>query len=143
MSIAKLFGVALVFVASLTVAAQCSSAERHLHVRQQDGERLQNLVNAGHEPWRLDAEAVASEYFLTLEKTPKDAWDVYGQHPSTMSDGREKAEYRFVSAIHPNKTYYITVRRFDYLLPLARRWDWVVWIVTDAKVVSCHSEPAD
>lgn len=59
-------------VSSWTAVGQCSSRTQVEHVDKQAYEQLQQFVNEGHEPWRLDPQAVAASQVLTLEKVPKE-----------------------------------------------------------------------
>jgi hypothetical protein len=34
-------------------------------------------------------------------------------------------------------SYYITLEKFDWLLPVARKWEWMIWVPTHATIVTC------
>jgi hypothetical protein len=99
-------------------------------------QQVQQFVNDGHQPWRLDSQPVAAEKALQLDNTPKNQWNVYGVPASLVSQSKTEAIYDIKSQ-QVEVSYRIRVERFNWLLPYAKRWERMVWTPTEAKVTRC------
>jgi|SRR5579864_2023549 len=95
---------------------------------------LQKWVNDGHEPWRLDAASVASAQVLELDPALK------GVHPNSLPVRQESATTRRAVLVYASpdstKSYRIILKRFDWLLPLAKKWKFMIWVVTEVQITS-------
>jgi hypothetical protein len=142
-SVARRIGVTLVLavcVQSLAASTPCASEKRSTPVNHKEYEELQEFVNAGHQPWRMDARAVAAEQVLLLEMVTKDDKDVYTLPLSLVEQDGRRAVFQFLSKRQAGVTYRITVRRFEWLFPLAEKWEWMIWVPTEATVTRCQVE---
>jgi hypothetical protein len=127
----------LLCVGSLSVVGQCSSRTQVEHVDRHAYEQLQQFVNEGHEPWRLDSQAVAASEVLTLEKVPKEQWDVYTVHLTAIQETETRSVYEYESRSQHGLSYRITVERFEWLLPAAKKWQWMVWAPAQVTITNC------
>lgn len=132
--------IALVIFVSLPVAqAWPSSSSRrvvqeHVYpVSKRSYEKLQRYVNEGHQPWRTDGPAVASEELLMLEKRA-DRENVYTLPLKAIEETQREAIYEYQSAVKPGISYKIVLKRFRWLLPLAGSWRAMVWAPTEITV---------
>jgi hypothetical protein len=124
----------------ITAGAQCPVVVNHLSINEKAYENLQRSVNAGHEPWLLDAQAVAADYIMRMEKTPKEDWDVYALPLDPVQVEERRVVFRYSSKRRLGATYFVVVRRFKWLLPLAKNWKSMIWIPSDVKIIQCHIE---
>jgi len=118
--------------------AQCSS---HVQAKELDKKvwgQLQQFVNEGHQPWRLDSYAVAGEEVLRLDQTPKEQWDVYGVPLNLVEQTERRAVYQYTSRLHSGTTHQVTVERPDWLLPSAKKWEWMAWVPVAVKTTRCR-----
>jgi hypothetical protein len=88
----------------------------------------------------MDARAVAAEQVLLLEMVTKDNKDVYTLPLSLVEQDGRRAVFQFLSKRQAGVTYRITVRRFEWLFPLAEKWEWMIWVPTEATVTRCQVE---
>jgi hypothetical protein len=128
----------LVLCSSLCNAeGQCLSRTQVERVNKQAYEQLQDFVNEGHEPWRLDSQAVAASQVFALEGTPKARWDLYSLPLTTVQETKMQAVYEYESRSRHGVSYRIKLRHFDWLLPLARKWEWMVWAPVAVVITDC------
>jgi hypothetical protein len=125
------------FCSSGTILAQCSSQVRVENIDKQKVREIQSVVNDGHQPWRLDAQAVAASKALELDNTPKERWNVYRVPATSVSESETGATYEFKSQ-QPGVSYLVTVKRFDWLLPSAKKWKWMIWTPTEVQFTRCR-----
>lgn len=124
---------------AVVATAQCSPKTGRQPVLKKDYEDLQRWVNDGHEPWRMDANAVAAEALLKFRDASKDEWDVYRVNLKTVQETQIHAVYEYSAG--QNLCYKVTVQRFSWLLPLAKKWDSMVWAPTDVSCKQCRGTP--
>ncbi len=98
---------------------------------------MQDFVNDGHQPWRLNSQPVAAEKALQLDNTPKEQWNVYAVPATPVSESETRAVYDFKSR-QSGISYRITVLRFHWLLPSAKKSEWMVWTPTEVTVTHCR-----
>lgn len=116
--------------------SQCSQEMGHQSVVKKDYKELQRWVNDGHEPWRMDASAVAAEEILKIQNAPQGQWDVYRARLKIVRKTGRRAVFEYKGG--QNLCYEVTVRRFSWLLPLAQKWKWMVWAPTDISCRQCQ-----
>lgn len=129
--------VSLLCVGSSSAVGQCSSRTQVEHVDKHVYEQLQQFVNEGHEPWRLDSQAVAATEVLTVEKVPKEQWDVYSVHLKAIQETETQSVYEYESRSRHGLSYRVTVERFQWLLPAAKKWEWMVWAPVHVTITDC------
>src|SRR5262249_22304506 len=99
-------------------------------------EHLQRWVAAGHEEWCKDARLVAAEELKRIaagfpgNATELEAIDL-GQ---ASQDGSAKKVAFEWTPIDGRSTYRVTVERFEWLLPIAKDVDTVVWVPTTIEI---------
>ena len=131
-----LYGVAA-FGQMAVAASPCSMRMHHLTVNQHRSESIQRYVNLGHQPWRLDASAVAGEQVLLLEKIPKGSKSVNDLQSEIIQQGEDRTIFQFPSERQKGMIYRVTVRRFDWLLNLAKKREFMIWVASDVEVIIC------
>ena len=114
-------------------AAPCSSKIRGLRIDRAEYRQLQQGVNQGHQPWRLDSKAVAGRVILDLTYG-KNRTSVYEVPLVEVNKTRTRAIYLYRLN---GSSYYITLEKFDWLLPVAKRWEWMVWVPAHSTLVTC------
>lgn len=104
----------------------CPSAPPEPKINRSAVRKLQQWVNDGHEPWWLDSRSVAShDISVALGSKTLPAGSL--NPPLRYLGGSEK---RAVYAYDCRASeWIITLRRFRWLLPLAKQWRWEVWTV--------------
>jgi hypothetical protein len=115
----------------------CSWEGRDIPIDRNAAKRLQNHVNQGHEPWRLDAQAVAGEQLLVLEPDSDKTHSVYGYDLQVLEEDGKHVVFQFRGGNRGDIAYRITVRRLDWLLPVAKKWEWMIWLATRLESSSC------
>ena len=100
-------------------------------------ENLQRWVAAGHEDWCKDPRLVAAE---ELKRIAGDFTDgtpelnaVDGGDSADGSRGAKKVAFEW-TPLDGRATYRVTVERFEWLLPIAKDADAVVWIPTMTEI---------
>ncbi len=124
----------IVVVSLSCVAAPCSSKARNLKVERSRYETLQQLVNQGHQPWRLDAPAVAGDLASNLAHSGKNT-NAYEMPMTQITETETVAIYMY----RVNGTsYYITLQKFQWLLRSAKEWRWMIWVPTRVTILRCE-----
>jgi hypothetical protein len=141
-------GAATVFVGALAAApataavtAAKSGEENRLvnyhAVDRAEIENLQRWVAAGHEDWCKDARLVAAE---ELKRIAADfAGDTTELNAVELGEGEggiggaKKVEFEW-TPLDGRATYRVTVQRFEWLLPIVKDADRVVWVPTMTEI---------
>jgi hypothetical protein len=131
----------LVFAAILTAPAALGVPPPAKRVRQNWAidratiETLQRWVSSGHEDWCRDARMVAS---YELERIAPD-FRVERSELIALPlerDGATGAKRIFTWTPSDGRaTYRVTVERFLWLMPIARRRDAIVWVPTRTEII--------
>jgi hypothetical protein len=119
-------------------AAQCSPKAGEQRVDRAAYEKLQLFVNDGHQPWRLDGPAVVREKLFEIEDGLKER-DVFNVPLKSIRVTQTREVWEYVT--DHQLCYRITVQRFSWLLPLAKKWEWMVWAPTDVSCKVCQTLP--
>ena len=131
-------GTALIFAAVLMVvpvmtAGQKGGEERLVSYRTMEKAEIENLqrwVAAGHEEWCKDARLVAAEDLKRI--TPEFGGDA--AELSAGADGDAKRMTFEWASLDGRVLYRVTVERFEWLLPIAKDADGIVWVPTVVEV---------
>jgi len=112
-------------------------AANYLAVDRAALENLQRWVAAGHEDWCKDARLVAAEEFKRL--APDFAGEAMELQASDAANGGAAndvaAKVTFAWApLDGRAVYRVTVERFDWLLPVAKSPDALIWVPTSVQV---------
>jgi len=73
---------------------------------------------------------------LQLDKTPQDQLNVYAVPATVVSQSYTRATYE-INSRQSGLSYRITVGRFEWLLPAAKKWEWMVWTATEVQITHC------
>jgi hypothetical protein len=130
-------GMALIFAAVLTVpvatAGRKGGEERlvsYRTIQREEIENLQRWVAAGHEEWCKDARLVAAEDLKRI--TPEFGGDA--AELSAGAGGDAKWMTFEWASLDGRVLYRVTVERFEWLLPIAKDADGIVWVPTVVEV---------
>lgn len=99
----------------------------------------QLFVNEGHEPWRLDSNAVASEYLFSKLGVPQAQWDVYRSELHAIAVSDRRAVFEYFDQTHQT-CFRVTVGRYKWLLAVARRWEWMIWVPESIDSFHCTKQ---
>jgi hypothetical protein len=100
-------------------------------------ENLQRWVAAGHEDWCKDPRLVAAEELKRItadfagDATELNAADL-GEREESIA-GAKKTAFEW-TPLDGRATYRVTVERFEWLLPIAKDADTVVWVPTVTEI---------
>jgi len=121
----------------VAAARNGSAASRVVNERAIDRTRVENLqrwVNSGHADWCKDARLVAAEELWRL------APDFSGDslEMSKMESGADPIDGSRLTfewtPMDGRATYRVTVVRFEWLKPIAKTTDAIVWVPTSAEI---------
>jgi hypothetical protein len=124
-------------LASVAAAAKSGEENRVVNYHAVDRAQIENLqrwVAAGHEAWCKDPRLVAAE---DLRRIAADVADGAAElNPVDLADGSGGAKKLAFEWTPPDgrATYRVTVERFDWLLPIAKDADAVVWVPTMTEI---------
>ncbi len=121
-------------------AAMAGPAERRVDVsRDLDRAKIENLqrwVSSGHEEWCKDARLVAmGELRRVAPAFAGDSADVEVLPLDTESESAQRVVFEWTSP-DGRATYYVTVERFGWLLPIAGETEAIVWVPTHAEIIA-------
>ena len=111
-------------------------ADMSLSVDRAKVETLQRWVNAGHEVWCKDARLVAMDEMKRVAPAfAGGAADMEALPLDAESEDVGRAVFVW-SSPDGRATYRVTVERFGWLLPIAGEVNSIVWVPTQAEVVT-------
>jgi hypothetical protein len=135
-------GMAGMIVGALTLAPMSSAASG----REEDGisnerpinrakvENLQRWVSAGHADWCKDARQVAAEELWRLAADYSgDGFDMNEVKADAVSNGGHRVTFEW-APLDGRALYRVTVQRFDWLLPIAKNTESIVWVPTSIEI---------
>jgi|GEM_PF-1980705 len=134
----KAIGIALVFaaipvVAPVAAAANSGNDDRLVSYRTMDKAEIENLqrwVAAGHEEWCKDPRLVAAEELKRIATNfDGDASELH----EGVGDGAKQMTFEWAT-LDGRVLYQVTVERFEWLLPIAKDADGIVWVPTVVEV---------
>ncbi len=116
--------------------APCSFREYIIPVDHRHSLALQRFVNRGHQPWRMDSQAVAASVLAHRRIVDKDV----NPYKVTLITIRRDGPRERIYAYHArnDRTYRITVMRFPWLLPEAQKWNWMIWNPVKLTAITCR-----
>jgi len=133
---------ALVGVRVMPAAAAAKSGEENRVVSYHavdrvEIENLQRWVAAGHEDWCKDPRLVAAgELKRIAVDFADDATELNAVDPgegADVSDGSKKVAFEW-TPLDGRATYRVTVERFEWLLPIAKDANAVIWVPTITEI---------
>lgn len=121
--------------ATNTKSGEANRVVNYHAVNRAEIENLQRWVAAGHEDWCKDARLVAAEELKRIAKDfTGDATELKAADRSEHGDdGGTKVAFDW-TPLDGRATYRVTVEQYDWLLPIAKDADAVVWVPTMSEI---------
>ena len=132
---ALLLGVlARAFVAAAAKSGEENHVANYHAVDRAEIENLQRWVAAGHEAWCKDPRLVAAEELRRIAAHFADgAAELKLGDLADGNGGAKKLAFEWTPT-DGRATYRVTVERFDWLLPIAKDADAVMWVPTMTEI---------
>jgi hypothetical protein len=103
-------------------------------VNRAEVENLQRWVSSGHADWCKDARLVAAEELWRLApEYSGDGFELNTISDQTIANGGDRVTFEW-AAMNGRMLYRVTVERFDWLLPIARDTEAIVWVPTSTEI---------
>ena len=97
-------------------------------------ENLQRWVSAGHADWCKDARQVAAEELWRLAADYSgDGFEMNEVKADAISNGGNRVTFEW-APLDGRALYRVTVQRFDWLLPIAKNTESMVWVPTRIEI---------
>jgi hypothetical protein len=97
-------------------------------------ENLQRWVSAGHADWCKDARLVAAEELKRVAAEYSDGgFELDAVEDQDLSSGN-RATYEWAT-VDGRVAYRVTVERFEWLLPIAKNVESMVWVPTGTEIL--------
>jgi len=91
-------------------------------------ENLQRWVTLGHEDWAKDPRLVASQELERMAADfDGDAAELDSRDPTAVGRGERTMTFEW-TPLDGRAVYRVTVKRFDWLLPIAKDTEGIVWV---------------
>jgi len=124
-------------MAPAIVAAKSGDETRVVSYRAVDRAEIENLqrwVAAGHEDWCKDARLVAAEEFRRLAPDfAAHAAELKAVESGESAHSAKKVAFDW-TPLDGRATYRVALERFEWLLPIARDAEAVVWVPTATEI---------
>ena len=114
--------------ASLHAASPCKPGLEHKRLEQTSVQNIQKKVNLGGDPWRLDPKEVAVRQIEMIDPSLKPA-AIRDQLQTVKADERTQV----LSYKAADRSYEITMKKPEWLLPYSGIYKTMIWNVTDVK----------
>jgi hypothetical protein len=135
MGIAGMLGAMTLMPTAL--AAKTREEDRISHERVIDRAKLESLqrwVSAGHADWCKDARVVAAEELWRLAPDYSgDGFELATRITGEIGGNRVTFEW---APLDGRALYRVTVERFDWLLPIAKDTESIVWVPTSTEILT-------
>jgi len=104
------------------------------HINQADVENLQRWVSSGHADWCKDARLVAAEELWRLApEYSGDGFELNAISAEPIASGGNRVTFEW-TPLDGRALYRVTVERFDWLLPIAKNSESIVWVPTSTEI---------
>ncbi len=124
-------------LAPLAAAGNVREEERithERHINQADVENLQRWVSSGHADWCKDARLVAAEELWRLApEYSGDGFELNAISAEPVASGGNRVTFEWTPR-DGRALYRVTVERFDWLLPIAKNSESIVWMPTSTEI---------
>ena len=133
------FGVlaSAMMLAPLAGASGVHEEDRIMYERTIDRAQVENLqrwVSAGHADWCRDARLVAAEELWRLApEYSGGGFELNAIGAETIANGGNRVTFEW-APLDGRAVYRVTVERFDWLLPIARDAEAIVWVPTSTEI---------
>jgi hypothetical protein len=131
---------ALVGTITVTAVARAATARGVDRISQErviDRARVENLqrwVSTGHADWCKDARLVAAEELWRLAPDfSGDGFELNVVKGKVAANGGNQVTFEWAPP-DGRATYRVTVERFDWLLPIAKDAESIVWVPTSSEI---------
>jgi hypothetical protein len=136
---ATLLGSLAIAAPAIASAAPQQRQQREARVPRIDRRAIENLqrwVSDGHDTWCKDAQLVASaEMRRIAPEFSGYEYDLASLPLEARTQAATRAVFSYTS-LDGHKTYRITLRRYQWLLPLAGNTRSIVWVPTRTEIIT-------
>ena len=103
-------------------------------INRREVENLQRWVSSGHADWCKDARLVAAEELWRLAaEYSLDGFELNAISAEPIASGGNRVTFEW-AAMDGRALYRVTVERFDWLLPIAKDSESIVWVPTSTEI---------
>jgi hypothetical protein len=104
------------------------------NINRSDVENLQRWVSSGHADWCKDARLVAAEELRRLAaEYSGDGFELNAISAEPIANGGNRVTFEW-APMDGRALYRVTVERFDWLLPIAKDSESIVWVPTSTEI---------
>ena len=104
------------------------------NINRSEVENLQRWVSSGHADWCKDARLVAAEELWRLAaEYSGDGFELNAISAEPIANGGNRVTYEW-APMDGRALYRVTVERFDWLLPIAKDSESIVWVPTSTEI---------
>jgi len=104
------------------------------NINRSEVENLQRWVSSGHADWCKDARLVAAEELWRLAaEYSGDGFDLNAISAEPIANGGNRVTFEW-APMDGRALYRVTVERFDWLLPIAKDSESIVWVPTSTEI---------
>ncbi len=124
-------------LASLAAAGGVREEDRITNdrtINRAEVENLQRWVSTGHADWCKDARLVAAEELWRLApEYSGDGFELNATSAEPIANGSNRVTFEW-APLDGRALYRVTVERFDWLLPIAKDTEAIVWVPTSTEI---------
>ena len=103
-------------------------------INRREVENLQRWVSSGHADWCKDARLVAAEELWRLAtEYSGDGFELNAISAEPIANGGNRVTFEW-APMDGRALYRVTVERFDWLLPIAKDSESIVWVPTSTEI---------
>jgi hypothetical protein len=103
-------------------------------INRREVENLQRWVSSGHADWCKDARLVAAEELWRLSaQYSGDGFELNAIAAERVANGGNRVTFEW-APMDGRALYRVTVERFDWLLPIAKDSESIVWVPTSTEI---------
>jgi hypothetical protein len=104
------------------------------NINRSEVENLQRWVSSGHADWCKDARLVAAEELWRLAaEYSGDGFELNVISAEPIANGGNRVTFEW-APMDGRALYRVTVERFDWLLPIAKDSESIVWVPTSTEI---------
>ena len=104
------------------------------NINRSEVENLQRWVSSGHADWCKDARLVAAEELWRLAaEYSGDGFELNAISAEPIANGGNRVTFEW-APMDGRALYRVTVERFDWLLPIAKNSESIVWVPTSTEI---------
>jgi hypothetical protein len=104
------------------------------NINRSEVENLQRWVSSGHADWCKDARLVAAEELWRLAaEFSGDGFELNAISAEPIANGGNRVTFEW-APMDGRALYRVTVERFDWLLPIAKDSESIVWVPTSTEI---------